>query len=302
MALYRSLRPTATSLETRAAVIATAEPIGDRNLPVAEHTRNAYGLGYLRTDQLMRFGLDPATLSTVGVATAQQPVLTYGFPVVAGQWYTATIAWNRQDANNTQWSNLDLRVLMGSVVLGSGATPRNVHEKVVFKAPSTGSVTLEVTAVFLEQPAVAVAVVAGASGPGYLEGAARTFGSRCGPSLVPIRVPSLGRPYQAEVRAANASPSAIVLLGASDTMWGSVPLPLPLVSLGGGTCTLYVSMDVLVPLPLQGGRGTLTVQVPNVVALLGSNVFHQAAHPSAANALGWVFTEGLRVDVAGYLP
>ena len=34
------------------------------NLPIAEHTRNAYGLGYLRTDQLLRLGLDPATLSS----------------------------------------------------------------------------------------------------------------------------------------------------------------------------------------------------------------------------------------------
>lgn len=302
MALYRGLRPTATSLETRAAVIASTEQIGDRNLPIAEHTRNAYGLGYLRTDQLMRLGLDQATLSTIGVATAAQPVLTYAFPVVAGQWYTATIAWNRQDANNLQWSNLDLRVLMAGGVLGSGATPRNVHEKVVFKAPSTGSATIEVRAVFLEQPAVAVAVVAGASGPGYLEGAARTFGTRCGPSLVPISVPSLGQQYRAMVVASNASPSAIVLLGASDTAWGNVPLPLPLAAFGGGACTLYVRPDVFVPLPLQAGRGTLTVQVPNVVSLLGGTLFHQAAHPSTANVLGWLFTEGLRVDIAGFLP
>ena len=302
MALYRGLRPTATSLETRAAVIASTEQIGDRNQPVADHTRNAYGLGYLRTDQLMRLGLDPATLSTIGVATAAQPVLTYAFPVVAGQWYTATIAWNRQDANNTQWSNLDLRVLMGGGVLGSGATPRNVHEKVVFKAPSTGSATIEVRAVFLEQAAVAVAVVAGASGPGYLEGSARTFGSRCGPQLPPVSVPSLGRQYLMDVLATNASPSAVVLFGASNTSWGGASLPLPLAPIGGGTCTLYVSPDVFMPLALAGGRGTLAVQVPNVVSLLGGTLFHQAAHPSTANTLGWVFTEGLRVDIAGFLP
>lgn len=302
MALYRSLRPSATSLETRAAVLASTEQIGDRNQAVADHTRNAYGLGYLRTDLLLRLGLDPATLSTVGVATAAQPVLTYAFPVVAGQWYTATIAWNRQDANNTQWSNLDLRVLMGGGVLGSGATPRNVHEKVMFKAPSTGSATIEVRSVFLEQAAVAVAIVAGASGRGFLEGSARVFGADCGPRIVPISVPSLGRHYLTQVLATNTSPTAIVLFGVSNTSWGGASLPLPLAPIGGGTCTLYVSPDVLVPLGLSSGRGTLGVQVPTDGSLLGATIFHQAAHPSTANALGWVFTEGLRVDIAGFLP
>ncbi len=302
MALYRSLRPAATSLETRAAVLATTETVGDRNLPVADHTRNAYGLGYLRTDQLLRLGLDPATLSTVGVATATQRVLTYPFPVVAGQWYAVAIAWNRQDANNLQWSNLDLRVRMGNTVLGDGSTPRNVHEKVVFKAPSTGSVDLEVTAVFLEQPAVAVGIVASRSGPGYLEGSARTFGTRCGPQLTPISVPSLGQQYQADVLVSTPTTTAVAMLGASASMWGSVPLPLSLAPFGGGACTLFVSPDVFVPLAVQNNRAVLSVQVPNLVSLLGSSIFHQAAHPSPANTLGFVFSEGLRADVAGYLP
>ncbi len=128
------------------------------------------------------------------------------------------------------------------------------------------------------------------------------FGADCGPRIVPISVPSLGRHYLTQVLATNTSPTAIVLFGVSNTSWGGASLPLPLAPIGGGTCTLYVSPDVLVPLGLSSGRGTLGVQVPTDGSLLGATIFHQAAHPSTANALGWVFTEGLRVDIAGFLP
>ena len=72
----------------------------------------------------------------------------------------------------------------------------------------------------------------------------------------------------------------ILVTGASSTAVGGVPLPFAVPpGLTGGVpgCTLYVSLDVVTPMPLVTGGYLTSVPfaVPNVPALLGRSVFHQ---------------------------
>lgn len=310
MAIYRSIRTTATSLETRAAVIASSDAIGDQNRQTALHSRNGYGLGYLRTDRLAVLALDPNTLSTTLLVTTQQPTVRARYRVTAGAWYVAALACNRQDANaNTMdYSNLDLTVSLNGTVLGVADTPRNVHERVIFKAPATGVVDIDVRAVHFEanQAAVAFGLVAGASQPAYREGSMTAFGSFCGPTFPRISgslVASVGTTYFLSLSISTTAPTRGVLLyGASDQLWGSVRLPLALAGFGAPGCTLYASPDVALPILLVGGSAGVPTAVPNDRALVGASLFHQMALVSPANALGVVFSHALRATIAGFLP
>ena len=67
-----------------------------------------------------------------------------------GRAYAAAVAWHRKSIGSEGWSNLDLRVLDGASVLAASSTPDDLYECVRFVAPSTGTLTLEVTGSALE--------------------------------------------------------------------------------------------------------------------------------------------------------
>jgi hypothetical protein len=303
MALYRSVRPAATSLETRAAAAATAEIVGEQNRAAATHGRNGYGLGYLRTDRLLVLALDPATTAGTFVLTPQQPTRRVRHQVAAGGWYVAAAAWNRQDANNLDWSNLNVTVSMNGVTLGRAATPQNVHERVIFRAPASGMVDVDVAAVRFEtgQAAVACGFVVATGQRGYREGEATVFGRSCRATIDGITVPSLGTSYATEVLAAGATSGAL-WFGASDRTWNGVPLPLPLAAFGMPLCDVNVSPDLAVGFTLQSGFARLTFPVPADSRLLGATYFHQAVVTPSVNPLGVGLTAGLRLRIAGYEP
>lgn len=110
------------------------------------------------------------------------------------------------------------------------------------------------------------------------------FGTGClgtagRPTLWPLsEPPTLGHPFTVLVAGVPAQQGMPVtgLLGSSNTMWGTVPLPLSLDSLGLTGCAMYVSPDVIVPLASGNGTARWLLPIPATTSLLGGAFYQQA--------------------------
>lgn len=128
--------------------------------------------------------------------------------------------------------------------------------------------------------------------------ATATFGVGC-PANRPFRLTYTGTPQPGQTLVAQLSqgpntPSAAWLVFATRAQ---PPLDLGIVGMTG--CTLYQPLDVLVPLPLNGGTASLPFTIPPVAGTCGLLVRQQAiAWDPAANPLGVVTSNGGRVVVA----
>ncbi|MCC6671777.1 MAG: S8 family serine peptidase [Planctomycetes bacterium] len=176
--LYRSVRPQASALETKAALLVTTEDVSAHNPNPPYNTRNAYGLGYLRDDRLIDLARGNGLLAGASL-TAQVNSQTFRFGVRSGRSYAVALAWHRHVLTAGAWSNLDLSVSLGSTVLGSSTSPRNLYEKVVFTAPADGVVDLVVQAVSLEIATVPFALAACEQQPAFVPGTMAAFGTGC---------------------------------------------------------------------------------------------------------------------------
>lgn len=153
--LYRSLRPRATALETKAAILATTEDISAQNPSL---DRNAYGLGYLRDDRLAAVARGDAYF-VEAVLTPQASNARWRIRVQKDLQYRAVLVWHRHVLTSRDWSNLTLEAYAGSTLLARSATPRNLYEQVAFTASADGYVDLIVRAESLEIGTLPYAVV-----------------------------------------------------------------------------------------------------------------------------------------------
>ncbi len=176
--LFRSVRTTANALETKAAILATTEDVSSKNPNPPYNTRNAYGVGYLRDDRLIALAKGGG-LITRSTLTSAVKTRTFPFSVVKGKAYAVAIAWHRTKLTTKTWSNLALEVKLGTTSLAKSDTPRNLYEKVVFLARATGTVSLQVTGVFLDAPSVPFALAATEVPPPYIPGSFTAFGKGC---------------------------------------------------------------------------------------------------------------------------
>ena len=303
--LYRFLKPSATALETRAVLLATAQDISAANTVPPYNTRNAYGLGYLRDDRAAAVAQGKMGAILSANITKTQTKLTFTMSVKPGNRYAAVLSWNRYTLNklNSQ-SNLDLEVRVGPLVIASSRTPRNVNEKVVFLAPGSGKVNLVVTAKTLEKSPLPFVLVLVPETPPYLPGSASAYGKGCpgtfGGGAVPILVSEsihiIGSPYRLNIKKANLFAPAFLLLGRSNKKWGKYTLPLNLAFLGAPKCDLLASVLLVKPFFF----GWVSVQVPENPAFLGISLYHQGlVLDKGANPAGLAFSNGLRVVFGG---
>ncbi len=110
------------------------------------------------------------------------------------------------------------------------------------------------------------------------------FGSGCaGSAGVPVLSapgggPRIGASFTLRVASLSATASgALLLLGASRTLIGTVPLPIELSAFGMPTCQLHTSSEVVLPMPAPVQRATQTaLAVPNDTALISVTFFAQA--------------------------
>ncbi len=179
-ALYRSVRPQASHLETKAALLAAAEDVSAQNALAPVNSRNAYGMGYLRDDLLLDLAVGGRGGRVInGALTAAAPSQTITLPALPGRAYAVAIAWDRLDVASTAWSDLDLVVRQGGQELARAASPRNLYERAIFVAPQAGLVDVVVTGVALERPAVPFALAAIEVALPFVNGALAGFGQGC---------------------------------------------------------------------------------------------------------------------------
>lgn len=172
-ALFRSRAPTATSEQTRAAILATTEDVSAQNAG----NLAAIGHGYLRVDRLIALA-DGAGLLRSGRVDVVRRQDRATLPVVAGRSYVVAASWSRRFPTSATWADLDLRVRLDGVVLGESLRRWDSNERVAFTAPSTGTAELEVTAAGFE-PGTAVVDFGLAAFEASSAGAIARYGQGC---------------------------------------------------------------------------------------------------------------------------
>jgi subtilisin len=304
--LYRSLRPTATAPEVKAALLVSCEDVSGKNRTPPRNTRNHYGHGYLRIDRLAQVATGPSLVLTSTV-TPVLPV-TVRFAVQQGLSYAVAIAWFRKDVQQAAWSNLDLRVAMGTTTLIESTTPENLDEVTRFIAPATGLVDLRVTCVALESGLVnqPFALVASEVSPFFVHGGFTVAGIACPVGSEPRIAggsvpPEIGRAYDVVLSARRAQQPFVLLAGVSDQQWSNLTLPLALDPIGAPGCWLSVSPDVqLLGMTDVAGFARTPIALPSDPALVNAMLFHQSAIADAqANQLGVVFSDYLKARIGG---
>lgn len=207
-ALYRSVRPGASALETKAAILCTAEDVFAQNRWSVPSTRRTLGTGFLRDDALVSLAQGQGLVHNAAL-TAAQPELRVPLPVTAGQTWAAVVAWHRHVLDDTGWSDLALVVRDAQDrALAVSDSPRNLAEKCVFTASRTETLTLVVSARHLEIASLPVALVAGATPEQSRPGGALASGDGCGGSGVAGVGPVLPPVY---ARSSPAVPSDLLV-------------------------------------------------------------------------------------------
>jgi hypothetical protein len=89
-------------------------------------------------------------------------------------------------------------------------------------------------------------------------------------------LPITGTTFVLELTALPATGVAAFAVGLSAASWSGNPLPMDLGVFGMPNCSLYVSLDALVFVPVVNGRATLSWSLPNSANLIGAYFWNQA--------------------------
>ena len=303
-ALYRQIRTKATALETRAAILASLQDVTAANRTAPANDRNAYGMGYLRTDRVVQFALGAGTVFA-GAVTAASQTAKFKYTVKAGRRYAAVLSWDRYNLGFFDYSDLDLEIKSGATTLAKAATHLgNTNERAVFQAKAAGTVEVQVSTAYLENTAsVSFCIALVEEGRPYTPGATAAVGAGCkgsyGGGLTPqLTVAGLhlpGAKYSLLLSDYNVTGSAaLVLCGVSRTIWSGVKLPLDLAPIGAPGCFLRTDPVLAIP-PFFGG---VDINLPNNPDLLGARVYHQGlVVDPPANQAGLALSNALEVTV-----
>lgn len=313
--LYRSVKPSANALETRAAILVASEDVAGKNRFSSYNDENSYGFGYLRDDRLVAIAQGKnGALAARGAVTRQRTTTRYSYPVVAGRDYAIAVAWNRLDVTRDERSNLDLEVRSsatnGSVVLARGTRPRVVHEFVRFHADHNEVVTVDVRAVSFAgaRQTVNYDIVAAEALPFYVKPSWTSVGTSCGfsateiPKLALSDAPEIGAAYAGLVVGSRAGVPFVLSLGFDFERFGAIQLPWSLASIGANGCSLYVSPDLFLAGGVTNALGAAQVRivVPQDNALLHLDAGHQIVTVApTANRLGLLTSNATRFRVGG---
>ena len=96
------------------------------------------------------------------------------------------------------------------------------------------------------------------------------------PVLSNTGVPELNSSFKVHLSSARNNAPALFLIGFSDTVWGSIPLPWDLAPLGAVGCKLFASGELIFGFTTSAtGTFTHTLGVPNDNSLLGLKFYNQ---------------------------
>jgi hypothetical protein len=114
-------------------------------------------------------------------------------------------------------------------------------------------------------------------------------------------MPQINSVLKFELRQANKSSLALLLVGASKKRWGAIPLPFDLTPAGAAGCSLLTSNDLIgVTRTNAMGTASLPLPLPNDRTLIGALFYGQfAVYDGVTNPLGWVFSNGGEILLGG---
>ena len=136
---------------------------------------------------------------------------------------------------------------------------------------------------------------------------ALSFGTGCQSTTTPITVsavtpPRIGERFHLAVASIPTTPTGgVILLGGSNSNWGTIRLPFDLAFMGMPKCSLLVSWDVEIPFFVTSGTTfDWKVTIPYEPLLLGSRLFGQVWLLDAkANSARVAVTHGLALKLGG---
>ncbi|MEZ5988023.1 MAG: hypothetical protein R3F30_02635 [Planctomycetota bacterium] len=114
------------------------------------------------------------------------------------------------------------------------------------------------------------------------------------PTLSNTGVPKINGKFSVDLTQALPSSAAGLIIGASNTKLGAIPLPLDLAVFGAPTCSLLVSFEALLGTPTDAtGNASVSLPLPNDTKLLGINFYNQYfVVDKVANGLGLSWSNG----------
>ncbi len=105
--------------------------------------------------------------------------------------------------------------------------------------------------------------------------------------------PAIGATSTVSMQTAVPNSPAVLLVGAADQFWGSVPLPFDLTPFGFVGCRLLVSLDVTLPASADGsGLAQFPIAIPAQINLLGAVFYSQGVNANLGWSAGLVATVG----------
>ena len=117
------------------------------------------------------------------------------------------------------------------------------------------------------------------------------------PVLSAAGKPTLGTSINVNLSDAPGSVPAIFVLGASNTKWGTINLPLTYAA----PCQLLVSPDIVTQLTTSAlGTATVKLTVPNQNSVIGFLIFNQYLISDATRPLGVIVSNGGQGKVGQY--
>ncbi len=176
--LFRQKKPSASALETKAAILASLEDVSAHNTKAPFATRNAYGLGYLRIDALIALASGRGLLAK-GALSAATKKRSFSFAVKAGRKYSVVATWHRHVVSSKTWSDFRLTVRAGTSVIASSDSLRNLYERCSFTAAATRTLQIEVEAKTLESIVVPFGLAAAETTRPFELGSISRFGTSC---------------------------------------------------------------------------------------------------------------------------
>jgi hypothetical protein len=122
------------------------------------------------------------------------------------------------------------------------------------------------------------------------------------PTLLPIGVPQRGTTFGLTAGSLNGGAPAIPILGISNQQWLGIQLPLDLGLLGATGCSLWMSLDVVLPTLFANGAGpgtgavTLNLPIPNG-PYQGAIAFAGFLVVDPVNGLGLINSPAARITI-----
>jgi hypothetical protein len=113
--------------------------------------------------------------------------------------------------------------------------------------------------------------------------------------------PEIGKSYETTLSLANSNAAVAFFSGNSKAIFQQIPLPLDLSPLGMMGCKLFTNILSVRSFTTDGqGAGGIKTTIPNVTALIGVTLFHQAAiFDPAGNPFGLVLSNALKGTIGG---